>query len=281
MKVDLNEIVKIETLPKIFEQLDMISKIVDDNLEGIEDIECTEENKQQVKNKRTEINNTLKVLEDKRKEIKSAIEEPYKLFNAKYEETAKRKLENASNLLKTKIDEIENEQRKQKEEELRTFAQQWIVSKEIEDYAKFEDIGLNITLSSSIKSLKEQVVTFCERVSNDIQVINTLDDRKEILYEYKKNGLNQSLAILTVKERKEALEALKNDLEKAEEQLMQNDKVIEIIQEEEKLEQDEITTPKEIIEESEVLTVTFTITDTKENIIKVREFMKLNNISYE
>ena len=79
--LDLNEIVKIETLPKILEQLDVLGALVDEKLEGIEELECTEENKTEVKNKRTEINNMLSVLETKRKEIKKAINAPYDIFH--------------------------------------------------------------------------------------------------------------------------------------------------------------------------------------------------------
>ena len=96
---DLNEIVKIESLPKIFEQLDVLGELVDEKLKGIEELECTEENKTEVKNKRTEINNMLTVLEAKRKEIKKAINTPYELFCEKYESVTKKKLENASNTL--------------------------------------------------------------------------------------------------------------------------------------------------------------------------------------
>lgn len=276
-EINLNEIVKIETLPKIFEQLDLIGKMVDESLEGIEDIECTEENKQSVKAKRTEINNTLAVLENKRKEIKKAISEPYELFNKKYEETTKKKLENASESLKNKILDIEIQQKKEKEDELRAFAEQWFYSKSIEKIVKFEDIGLNITLSASVKSLKEQVVTFCERIFNEMSVIESMEDKKEVLYEYKNNGFNLANAIKTVNDRKEAYEALKKDLEKIEEKELNTKEILSVAEPIE----DEITAPVEIIENEEIVTVTFTITDTKENIIKVREFMKLNNVKYE
>ena len=121
--IDLNEIVKIEQMPIVFKQLEKIGALIDETTKDLDKLECTEENKQEVKKRRTEINNTLKVLEDRRKEIKNKLLEPYNVFNAKYENECKTKLEYASNVLKEKIDTIESEQLKEKENEIREFAE--------------------------------------------------------------------------------------------------------------------------------------------------------------
>ena len=65
---ELNNLVKIEQLPKLIVQTKEIGKMIDTALEGINELECTEDNKIEVKKRRTEINNALKVLEDKRKD---------------------------------------------------------------------------------------------------------------------------------------------------------------------------------------------------------------------
>ena len=85
-ELNLNEIVKIEQMPKVFEQLELIGAYVDEQLKDLDKLECTDKNKQEVKDKRTVINNTLNMLETKRKEIKSKLNEPYDIFNKKYEE---------------------------------------------------------------------------------------------------------------------------------------------------------------------------------------------------
>ena len=76
-EIDINSIVRIETMPKVFSQLEKIGAFIDEQTKDIDTLECTEENKQEVKKRRTEINNTLKLLDDKRKEIKSTLLEPY------------------------------------------------------------------------------------------------------------------------------------------------------------------------------------------------------------
>jgi len=110
-KLNINEIIKVEQLPKVFEQLELIGAYVDEQVKDVDQLKCTEENKQEVKNRRTEINNMLTLIDTKRKEIKKKINEPYDLFNKKYEETVKIKLENASKLLTDKINKIEDEQK--------------------------------------------------------------------------------------------------------------------------------------------------------------------------
>ena len=67
---NINDIIKIEQLPKLFYQLEAIGQEIDKKLDGIDKLECTEQNKVEVKNKRTEINNLNKIMEDKRKDIK-------------------------------------------------------------------------------------------------------------------------------------------------------------------------------------------------------------------
>lgn len=273
---NINEIVRIETMPKVFSQLEMIGKYIDEQIKDIDSLDCTEENKQEVKRRRTEINNTLKVLEDKRKEIKTTLLEPYETFNEKYENECKDKLQQASDLLKNKIDFIEEKQISDKKEELELFAKEYFDLNNIESIVCFDDIGLNITLSSSMKSLKEQIINFCEKIVNDLKLIELEEYKDEILVEYKKN-LDFSKSKLEVITRHKMLEDLRKEADKIIQEELEEQKMVEKVEEA----VEELSTPKEIIEDEDVITCTFTITDTKENIIKVREFMKKEGIKYE
>lgn len=271
-KIDINEIMKIEQMPIVFEQLEKIGALIEESTKDLDKLECTEENKQEVKKRRTEINNTLKVLEDRRKEIKTKLLEPYEVFNEKYENECKNKLENASNLLKEKIDVIENQQLADKEQELREFAEQHIVANNIQDVVTFEDIGLNITLSASIKSLKEQILEFVNKVVGDMKLIEMEEYRDEILYEY-----NQTLNFVDSKtkvlERHKQLEEMKKQYANMEETKIEEQKVAEKIE--------EVISPKEIIEDNEIIKVSFTLTGTKEQIKKVKDLIIELGIEYE
>ena len=268
--IDINDIVRIEQMPIVFEQLEKIGSLIEESTKDLDKLECTEENKQEVKKRRTEINNTLKVLEDKRKEIKTKLLDPYNVFNEKYENECKTKLENASNLLKEKIDVIENQQLAEKESELREFAEQHCKANNV--HIDFERIGLNITLSASIKSLKEQALEFINKVVGELKLIDMEEYRDEILYEY-----NQTLDFADSKtkviERHKQLEELKQKAATMEEMKLEEEKVVEKVE--------EVITPKEIIEDTEVIKVSFTLTGTKEKIKKIKDLIIELGVEYE
>ena len=278
-ELDINSLVVVEQLPKIMEQLDVLGEYIDESLKDIDKLDCTEENKQFVKKKRAEINNTLKVLEEKRKDIKNKILEPYKLFEEKFDNVAKDKLKNASDKLGIKIWEIEEAQIVEKTNMLIEFAKKQFKANEIEDVVSFDDIGLNITLSASEKSLKEQIVQFCERVRNDLDTILLEEFKDEIFAEYKK-WLSYTQAKQIVLQRHKDLEIAKQQSEKLnnvkQEEVKIQSAVYEIVKDEE-----EIIAPKEISKSDELLTVTFTITDTREKLKLLKQFMIDNNIKYK
>ena len=124
---------------------------------------------------------------------------------------------------------------------------------------------LNVTLSSSLKSLKEEVDNFIKSVLSDISLIGSQEHQERIFVEYKRS-LNVSQAIqkviTDVKAEKELIE-------------LKNQPVQELVQKVEE-ERKQVETVEE-----EILTVSFTIKDTRVNIIKVREFMKKEGIKYE
>lgn len=267
-KIDVNEIVKIEQMPKVFSQLEMIGKFIDEKIKDIDILDCTEENKQEVKQRRTEINNILKELDDRRKFIKNKILEPYEIFNEKYEEECKTKLITASEILKTKIESIEDQQKVAKKVELYDFAMEYIAANDLQDFITFDDIGLNITLSASMKSLKEEIIAFCEKVKQDIALINMEEYRDEILYEYKKNHGNFVQCKQMVLDRHKEIDKFIEDvqeLEKQAETIKQNQEKIEEI----------VNVPEEIE------TWAFTIKATKTQVKKLKAYLDSESIEYE
>ena len=279
-KIDVNEIVKIEQMPKVFSQLEKIGEIIKKKTSDLDKLECTEANKQEVKSRRTEINNTLALLEAKKKEIKNKLLEPYNVFEAKYNEECKEKLQNASSILTEKINAIEVQQKLEKEQELREFADEYFNHYMIKDVVKFEDIGLNITLSASIKSLKEQTKAFCERISNDLKLIDLEEYKDEIVIEYLKN-LDFAKSKMLVIERHRQLEEIKKREEELKAQQEQEQEIVEKV---EKV-VEEIKPPVEIIdveaqEAEEVFTATFTVKTTKAKLKALKNFMESEGIEY-
>lgn len=269
----LDGLIVVEQLPKIKQQLQIISDEVDERIKYAMSLECTEESIKEVKNVRAELNKIKTVLEEKRKKVKSAVLQPYEEFEGIYNDLVKFKLQIADTSLKQEIDDIENEQKRQKEKELREFVEEYCKANNI--HIDFEKIGLNITLSASMKSLKEQAKTFIEKVASDLKLIEMEKYSSEILYEYGK-CMDYVLAKTVVLQRHKELEEIKKQQEQKQEVEEQEEKIVEKVEE-----AIEITAPVEIIDEEEIKTYQFEVKATKEQIKKLIDFMKELGVEYK
>ncbi len=276
-KLDVNKIICVERLPEIFYQLEEIGKIINKELKGIDNIECNEETKQDVKKRKNEITNFKNMMEDRRKQVKNQIMEAYNEFNEKYEKEVKNQLIIAEDILRNKIIFIENQQKLKKENELRKFATRYFENKNIQNIVKFEDIKLNITLSATEASLKKQIVDFCEKIENDIELIKSEEYQEEIMLEYKKN-FDFVKSKIEVLDRHKELEKLKEENEinkiKNEEENKIENKVKETLE-------DEISIPKEIKNDDDIITLTFTIETTLEKAKELKKYLIENKYIQE
>lgn len=270
---ELNEVIIVEQLPKITQQLQLISDEVDKEIEYALSLEVNDDSVKEVKNVRAKLNKINTTLETRRKEIKDAILTPYNEFLDVYDNLVKNKLNEADSTLKMRINTIEEEQKKRKEDELREFANQHFEDKKIVGFVNFEDIGLNITLSASMKSLKDQIVVFCDNTRRDLDLIELEEFKDEILIEYKK-CLDFGKSKLIVVQRHQELEQIQKQQEQIQEQEKQEEKVVEKVEE-------VITTPKEIIEDNELITVSFKVTGTKEQVKQIKNLIIELGVDYE
>lgn len=279
-KFEIEKVMRVEQLPKIFYQLEEIGKQIDTQLEGIEDLECTEDNKTEVKQRRTQINNLNTAMETKRKEIKKEILKDYDLFNEKYEQEVKSKLVNASSILTNKIDEIENKQKEIGTNNVRRYFEELRESLHLENIIQFEDLNLNITLTNLGKTLegkkyKEEIKQRLDSIANDINLINLEEYKEEILLEYKTN-FDFAKSKLAVINRHNQINELKEQQEKVQEQVEQEQKI------EEKVE--EIIAPVEIKENEEteeIIESTFTVKGTLKQLKELKIYLEEKGIYYE
>ncbi len=264
-----NELITLEQLPIIKYHLEQLSKEIKEKVDRANSLVVNEDTVKDVKQVRADLNKEFNELETQRKQVKQAIMAKYDEFEEIYEENVSNLYKNADAQLKEKIDSVEIQLKKAKEDELRSFVREHSIANGIE--ISFERIGLNITLSASMKSLKEQALAFIEKVANDLKLIELEEFRSEILLEYNE-CMDYVVAKTRVLERHKQLEEIQKQQETRQEIEKEEKKIVEQV--------DEIIAPVEVVEE-ETMTVTFTITDTKENILKVREFMKKEGIKYE
>lgn len=200
-----NEIIVVKQLPVIEQQLAQIKEQVAERVQAAMQLVCTEATVKEIKKARAELNTEFKVWEDKRKEVKTAVMSPYEQFESVYKDCISDAYKAADKDLKQKIDEVEQQLKTQKAAEVKGYFEEYIASKNI-DFVTYEQAGINVTLSASLKSLKEQAKAFIDRIVSDLALIETFTDLKaEILVEYKKS-LNVSDAITGVKARAKAVQ---------------------------------------------------------------------------
>ena len=200
-----NEIIVVKQLPVIEQQLAQIKEQVAERVSAAMKLVCTEDTVKAVKKARTELNAEFKAWEDKRKEVKTAVMTPYEKFESVYKDCISDAYKAADKDLKQKIDEVEQELKSKKAAEVRDYFEEYLASKGV-DFVSYEQAKINVTLSASLKSLKEQVKNFIDRIVSDLALIETFTDLKtEILVEYKKS-LNVSDAITGVKARAKAVQ---------------------------------------------------------------------------
>ena len=265
-----DEIIVIKQLPVIAEQLEQIKAEVTKKVATATSLVCTEETVKEVKKARAELNAEFKGWEEKRKEVKTAIMSPYEQFEAIYKGCITDTYKTADATLKSKIDNVENELKAKKEQEVKEYFAEYLLSKEI-GFVTFEDANINITLSASMKSLKEQAKAFVDRICDDLNLISTQEHQTEIFVEYKKT-LNVSNAITTVTARLKAIEE-----EKAKQVAETNTTTVK----HEETTTDKLEPPTVDTADEKEYTLSFKVTATKAKLRELKAFLDKEDFKYE
>lgn len=277
-----NELVKVIQLPVIEEQLKEVSKQIDKKVDTLNKLLVTEDTVKEVKKVRADFRAELMDWERKRKEVKEKVLAPYLQFEEVYKLHITDKYKDADEQLKVKIDNVENEIKKQKEDEVRDYFEEYLKSKNI-DFIKFEDVEINITLSASLKSLKDKAKEFIDKIESDLKLIETQEKKTEILVEYKKD-LNVSRAIQEVTERYKKIEEEKVRQEELARKKEEEQKRIEEVENIAKEKQGEEYFEAPVMEknkETEKIILTFKVQATKEKLIELKRFLDEGEYDYE
>ena len=279
-----NEIIVVKQLPVIVEQLAQVKEAVLQRVQTATSLICTDETVKEVKKARAELNSEFKQWEEKRKEVKTAVMTPYEKFESVYKDCVSDTYKAADKELKQKIDSVEQELKDKKAAEVREYFMEYLASKYI-DFVAFEQAGINITLSASMKSLKEQAKSFIDKISDDLALIETQEHKAEILVEYKKT-LNVSAAITGVTARFKAIEDEKRRIEEAEERRAAEEQHIAEITSALPEPEPEIIPPVEeqVLEEQPHVpeyTLRFKVTATKDKLRELKAFLDNGGYKYE
>lgn len=278
-------LIVIKQLPQIEEHLKDLSTEIDKKVKDAKSLICTEESVKTIKQVRADLNKEFKELEIERKAVKEQILEPYVQFEEVYKTYISDKYKEADIDLKQKIDSTENELKKQKENEIKDYFEEYKTANNI-DFINYEQANINVTLTASKKSLKEQAKKFIDEIVDDLKLIETQECKEEILVEYKQN-LNVSKSIQEVanrhkllEEEKKKQEELKNkQLEEAQRQADMSIKTQEVATKN-ALDNFVIEAPK-IEEQEEILTLKFKVRGTRSKLRELKRFLEDGGYDYE
>ena len=268
----MSELLSIVNLPATEEALKAISEKCKSKLEVAESMACTEETKQAVKKLRADLNKEFASYEAERKERTAEYEKPLKEFKKLYDEYISVPFKSADSALKTKIDEVETEQKNRKTAEIEEYAQELIEVYAL-NWLDVSRVMPNITLSASTTSLKKAVKTTVEKIKSDIDCIGVIDNSGEMFAEYMK-CLDLGTAKIAVERQKKAVE----EAEKAKAVYSQNEEINE--QAEEKIDMLIPPTVEEEKPEEKKYTMTFTVSGTIDQLKALKAFMIENNIIF-
>ena len=268
-----NELITLTQSPVIeYTAVDRISEEVKVRLDklNLAHLLPTEDNKQELKKIRTDLTKEFADYESARILIKKSVNAPYDKFEEAYKEKITKQFKDADKLLKEAVDKIDNEIKEETRQKVLDYFNELISFHNI-DFVSFEQVGLNITLNATLKSLKDQTRSFIERIANDLVLIETQSNKERILIRYKQN-LNVSQSITSITNEIKQEQELIRRAEEREVMLesVRPQPVVERI----------LEAPKQVIVE-ELMSSTFTVTGTKRQLIAVREFMKKEGIKYE
>lgn len=277
----MQDLIIIKQLPQIEEHLKELSIEVEQKVENAKSLICTEENVKTIKEVRADLNKEFKEVEKQRKTVKEQVLAPYMQFEEVYKQYISDKYRSADNDLKQKINLVEKELKEHKEQEIRDYFEEYKTANNI-GFITYGQARINVTLSASMKSLKEQAKQFIDKIVDDLKLIETQEHKAEILVEYKQT-LNVSQAITMVTNRFKAIEEEKKRQEQKVVHIEMN-KDHEITQKSyEQLESvfnKPLEQPKEEKTEG-ILTLKFTVRGTRTKLRELKQFLENGGYDYE
>lgn len=276
--------VRIKSVGEIESNMKEVKGYVEELNNYYKSVTFTEETLKQAKEEKAKVNKFKTEVADYRKKITAEYNKPIKVFEDTAKETEKL-LSKTYNTINQQVAGFEEEQKRQKEQEIREYFEEYKTANDI-DFVNYEQAQINVTLTASVKSLKEQAKAFIDRIMDDLKLIETQECKEEILVEYKQN-LNVSKSIQEVanrhkllEEEKKKQEELKNkQLEEAKRQADISIKEQELATKN-ALDNFVIEAPK-VVEQEEILTLSFKVRGTRNKLKELKRFLIEGGYDYE
>lgn len=196
-------LIVVQQLPIIKEQLHSIKAQAQQSVDEALALACTEESLKVVKERRAALNRDRNDLDARRMAVKKQIMQPFEDFDAVYKECVTDVYGPADEKLKAKIADVEDGLRADKEKKVTAYFSELVKAAGVE-WVSYSDVGITVTMTASLKSLKTKVKDYVDKVSADVGCINGMEHAPEIMAEYKQCR-NLAVAINSVSQRKDRI----------------------------------------------------------------------------
>lgn len=268
-------LIRLIQLPVIEERLRDLKEATEHRVAEAMSLVVSDETLTAVKNVRAELNRDFTEYENQRKAVKAAIMVPYDRFEAVYRECVTEPFKRADADLKGKIDTTEREIKGRCEKQLEAYFQELCAVNHV-DFLTFAQTGVKVDMASARaktpKKLMDQLRVMVEGCAQAMATIDGMEHGDEIAVEYKK-CLDLTFAIRLVTERHQKLEAERQRKAEAE---------AACIRAAPGPEPAEVTPVPKRVQKAAVehLICTFTVTDTRDRLKLLKNFLDSNGYQY-
>lgn len=281
-----NELIAVRQLPIIEEQLQQVKASVELRIQNALAMACTEETRTDVKQMRTQLRKEFDQLEQRRKEVKTAVLDPYNRFEQVYKDCVADLYRQADRTLAERVTAVEDGLKRQKALEVQEFFEEYRTSLAIPaDLVSWERAGIKVTMTTTAKRLKEQAASILDGVAGDLAAIQAMNNCDEIMVEYRKS-LNLSQAVRAVEERRRQAEQERVRREKAEADRIQREKIRQEVETVALELAPPVPAPipvgaSELLADDPVLEVVFKVKATRSRLRELKQYLNNGGYIYE
>lgn len=301
MELEIYNPTKENTVKQIDWNFEELKKEITEKAEMYGSLVYTDENIKEAKADRAKLNKFIKVLEDKRKDVKKMMLEPYTQFESQVKELVSI-IGEANDNIASQVKAYDQKKREEKREKVKEIYDKAMAVEGAEGIAEiltfdrvFKESFLNS--STTFKSIVNEIEDLRDRVRHDLEVINA--DTGEYQFEMKQaylKNLDMTEAISVKQQfeenarkkaeyeakRKAEMEERKAREEAEAQKVVQAGKQVVVEQQPEETQQEvEATkTVEATITEERKFTVSFKVHGTQKQLRELKEFLTSNNIEY-
>lgn len=301
MELEIYNPTKENTVKQIDWNFEELKKEITEKAEMYGSLVYTDENIKEAKADRAKLNKFIKVLEDKRKDVKKMMLEPYTQFESQVKELVSiigEANDNIASQVKVYTEKLREEKR-EKVKEIYDKVMSVEGAEGIAEILTFDRVSKESFLNSSttFKSIVNEIEDLRDRVRHDLEVINA--DTGEYQFEMKQaylKNLDMTEAISVKQQfeenaRKKAEYEAKREAEMEErkareeaeaQKVVQAGKQVVVEQQPEETQQEVEATKivEATVTEERKFTVSFKVYGTQKQLRELKEFLTSNNIEY-